>query len=162
MKGLARFIATGAYTGYAPLIPGTVGTLPAVALAPVLAALTMGATAAHMFVLAVIIAVAIWAAHRTEAELGTKDPGAIVIDEISGYLVAVALLPATAGVLATGFVLFRLLDIVKPPPARRAESLGGGLGVVADDLVAGLYTNLLLRLMGSLGVPWLAGTAVAW
>jgi phosphatidylglycerophosphatase A len=79
-------------------------------------------------------------------ELGQHDPGVIVIDEVAGYLLAVALLPTTVTVLVVAFFVFRLLDILKPPPAAQAEALPGGLGVVADDLVAGLMTNLLVRL----------------
>lgn len=146
MKGLARFIATGAYAGYVPYAPGTVGTLVALPLAWVLGGLAEANLAAYWSVLGLIVAVSVWAAGVLARELGQHDPGVIVIDEVAGYLLAVALLPTTVTVLVVAFFVFRLLDILKPPPAAQAEALPGGLGVVADDLVAGLMTNLLVRL----------------
>jgi phosphatidylglycerophosphatase A len=88
----------------------------------------------------------VWFADRAEPVFG-RDASKIVIDEFAGFVIAVLLLPKTLLVYAVAFLLFRVMDIVKPFPARRAESLPGGLGVVADDLVAGVYTNILLRLM---------------
>jgi phosphatidylglycerophosphatase A len=72
--------------------------------------------------------------------LGGKDPGAIVIDEVAGMTLSVLALPLTPAVLAVAFVFFRVFDVVKPPPARGSQSLQGGVGVMADDLIAGLYT----------------------
>lgn len=95
-----------------------------------------------------------WAAHRAEPLLGTKDPGAIVIDEVAGMTLSVLGLPLTLPVLAAGFVLFRVFDIVKPFPARASQRLRGGVGVMVDDLIAGLYalaTLAILRLL--LGWP---------
>ena len=96
----------------------------------------------------------IWAASRVERVVGTKDPGIIVIDEVAGMLLSVLTLPRTIPVLITAFVLFRLFDIWKPFPARESQSLTGGLGVIVDDLIAGLYALVLI--MGArmfLGVP---------
>lgn len=87
-----------------------------------------------------------WAAHRAEPLLGGKDPHAIVIDEVAGMTLAVVAFPLTPPVLAVGFLLFRVFDVVKPFPARLAERLPGGIGVMADDLVAGLYA------LGALGL----------
>jgi len=104
--------------------------------------------------LAAVVAVGIWASHRVEEVLGRKDPGVIVIDEVAGMMVAVLLLPRTPGVLLWAFLLFRLFDIWKPFPAREAQALRGGLGVVVDDLVAGVYALVLI--MGArmlFGVP---------
>ncbi|HSE93487.1 MAG TPA: phosphatidylglycerophosphatase A, partial [Methylomirabilota bacterium] len=91
-----------------------------------------------LFFVAVTLA-GIWAAHRAERLLRAKDPGAIVIDEIAGMTLSVLVFPITPGVLVAAFVLFRLFDVVKPPPARASQQLGGGIGVMIDDLVAGLY-----------------------
>ena len=77
----------------------------------------------------------------------------IVIDEVAGYVVTVALLPASVAVLAAGFFVFRLFDVVKPPPVAQLERLPGGLGIVADDLAAGLLSHVLLRVVMALG--WL-------
>jgi phosphatidylglycerophosphatase A len=94
--------------------------------------------------LAAVVAVGIWASRRVEEVLGRKDPGVIVIDEVAGMMVAVLLLPRTPGVLLCAFLLFRIFDIWKPFPAREAEAMRGGLGVMVDDLIAGVYALVLL------------------
>jgi phosphatidylglycerophosphatase A len=94
--------------------------------------------------LAAVVAVGIWASRRVEVVLGRKDPGVIVIDEVAGMMVAVLLLPRTLGVLACAFLLFRFFDIWKPFPAREAQALRGGMGVVVDDLIAGAYALVLI------------------
>jgi phosphatidylglycerophosphatase A len=130
--------------------PGTVGsfiTLLALWLIPV-TRLALAGT------LVVVIAAGIWAASRVERALGTKDPGLIVIDEVAGMLLSALLLPRTLPVLATAFLLFRLFDVWKPFPASQSQSLAGGLGVVLDDLIAGVYA--LVVVMGAralFGVP---------
>ena len=96
----------------------------------------------------VIVVLGIPAADHMERSLGTSDPGKVVIDEIAGYLLAMAGSPVAAGHIIAGFFLFRFFDIVKPPPVRQAERyLRGGLGVVADDLLAGVYAWICLRLL---------------
>ena len=127
MTRLALLIATAGGAGWAPLAPGTVGS---------------GLTA-----------LGIWAADRAEQALGRKDPGAIVIDEVAGMTLAVLPFPPTWPVLATGFVLFRIFDIWKPFPANDAQRLPGGLGVMADDLVAGLYALLVVAALRA-GLEW--------
>ena len=98
--------------------------------------------------------VGIWAGGRVERALGKKDPGVIVIDEVAGMLLAVLLLPRTPVVLLTAFVLFRLFDIWKPFPARESQALTGGLGVMVDDLIAGVYALVLvLGARALFGVP---------
>ena len=153
MNAVARWIATGFYTGYAPVASGTVGTLPAVVFAPALASLAGIHTIAYLAALAAIIALSIWSANAVAGQVGLRDPSIVVVDEVAGYFVAVAFLPATAPVLVAAFFLFRLFDIVKPPPARQAEGLHGGLGIVADDLIAGLFANLALRAAALAGLP---------
>jgi len=148
---VARFVATGAFVGYAPVAPGTVGSLVcAAALWAALPEVTLGSPAHAIWIFGVslgaFIAMAVWAARAAEGFYGT-DSSRIVIDEFAGYIVAIALLPKSLMVYAAAFLLFRFLDIVKPFPAARAESLGGGWGVVLDDLVAGLYANVLVRVM---------------
>ncbi len=138
---VATVLATGFGAGYSPVAPGTAGTLVAVPLALLLPAGAIAQAAA----LAAVIAVSIWAADVTARRVGLKDPGLIVADEIAGFFVSVAFLPPTTTTLVAGFLLFRLFDIAKPPPCRQAEALPGGLGVVADDLLAGVYANLVLR-----------------
>lgn len=104
--------------------------------------------------LIVSIALASWFCGRAEKALGSHDDPRIVLDEVVGYWVAVAFLPRTSHMLLAGFVLFRVLDTVKLPPYRWLERLPGGLGVVADDVGAGVAVNLLLRALSGYW-PWL-------
>ena len=92
----------------------------------------------------VVTLVGTWAAHVAEPVLGKKDPGAIVIDEVAGMTLSVLVLPLTWPVLLVGFVLFRIFDIVKPFPAGRLQALPGGVGVMIDDLIAGVYALAVL------------------
>ena len=104
--------------------------------------------------LVAVVIVGTWASNRVEDVLERKDPGLIVIDEVAGMMVSVALLPRTALVLFCAFLLFRIFDIWKPFPAREAQALRGGIGVVVDDLIAGVYALVLV--MGTrmlFGVP---------
>ncbi len=89
-------------------------------------------------------ALGVYSAGRAAPEWG-EDPGQVVIDEGVGFLFAVAFLPPSAGTVIAGFFVFRAFDIVKPPPARQLEALPGGWGIVADDMVAGLYSNAVIR-----------------
>ena len=99
-------------------------------------------------VIVAVIALAVWLANSSEKLLGRKDPGCIVIDEIAGMLVTLAGLPFTFFTAATGFVLFRILDIFKPFPIRMLERrVPGGAGIVIDDIVAGIIGNIALRMM---------------
>jgi len=94
-----------------------------------------------------------WAADVAERALEVKDPGAIVVDEVAGMTLSVLLVPLTPAALVAGFVLFRIFDVAKPFPANVAQRLPGGVGVMLDDLVAGLYALLLLLLARWIG--WL-------
>ncbi|HXG16926.1 MAG TPA: phosphatidylglycerophosphatase A [Calidithermus sp.] len=133
-------MATAGGVGYAPVAPGTAGSLLA---AVVLGLWPFSRAALVLFFVAVTLA-GLWAAGRAERALGGKDPGAIVIDEVAGMTLAVLGVPITPLTLAVGFLLFRLFDIVKPPPARAVQRWPGGPGVMADDLVAGLYALAVL------------------
>jgi phosphatidylglycerophosphatase A len=140
---LAMFLATGFGAGYAPIAPGTWGSLPGLAFA-----WGLNRCAGHWAVLAgasFFALAGVWAAGRAEALLGEKDPGCVVVDEIAGQMVALLFLPATAGVLVGSFLTFRVLDVWKPWPARRLEDVSGGSGIMADDLMVGLYANLILH-----------------
>jgi phosphatidylglycerophosphatase A len=126
--------------GYAPVASGTVGsfvTLVAIWLLP----LTPLRIAVALVVVTVI---GIWSGSRVERVLVRKDPGVIVIDEVAGMLLSVILLPRTIPVLVAAFLLFRLFDIWKPFPARESQALTGGVGVMVDDLIAGVYTLILI------------------
>lgn len=137
---LVVVIATGAYLGYVGPAPGTLGSLLGLFL---LWPLSPGTT--QVLVTLVLIGVGLVVAGRAAKVMGAQDPSAIIIDEIAGIAVATALLPPRVLERAVAFVLFRLFDITKPFPARQLERLSGGLGIVGDDLVAGLYANLLVQ-----------------
>lgn len=132
-------IATGIYVGYVPPVPGTLGSLLGLVL---LWPLRPGL--AQVLVTVFLIGVAIMMADRAARIIGGQDPSAIVIDEIAGVAVATLLLPPTLQERVIAFVIFRVFDVIKPFPARHVERLPGGSGIVGDDLIAGLYTNLLM------------------
>jgi phosphatidylglycerophosphatase A len=137
------FLATGGGTGKIPVAPGTFGSL----LGLLLAWCVSGWHAGLLTLFALVFGgLAVWVAHQAERILGTKDPGAIVIDEVVGMLVAclgLSLTPASAVIL---FILFRLFDISKPFPVGWLDRrLSGGVGIVADDVAAGILYNLLYR-----------------
>ncbi len=142
MRFLAQAVATGLFVGYVPLAPGTAGSL----LGALLYHLVPGS---ETWVLAPVVlalfGLGVWAAHRTEKETGERDNPIIVIDEIVGVLVTLAFIEKRVIWLAIGFLLFRLFDILKPPPVRQAERISGGWGVMLDDVVAGVYGALSLQ-----------------
>lgn len=139
---VALALATVGGAGYAPVAPGTVGSLVTVLILWLVPFSPVGLI---LFFLVVTV-VGTWAAHRAEAWLGAKDPGAIVVDEAAGMTLSVIALPLTPAVLAAGFVLFRVFDIWKPFPARTSQRIKGGVGVMVDDLIAGLYALVVLLL----------------
>ncbi len=140
---LAVLAGTGLYTGYFPVASGTFGTLVGV----VLFILISGSPPLFYWtVVLVVVAAGIWSAGRCERIFGQKDSSQVVIDEIAGYLVAMFAVPAKPGWILAGFVLFRVADVIKPPPAGYADrEMKGGTGVMLDDLVAGAYTWLALQ-----------------
>jgi len=148
VRSFILFLATGAYSGYVPVASGTVGSL--VALPLIFLSLHLW----HLFpVLQVIVLVlaiigACWVAGAAEQYLREHDSGKIVVDEIVGFLTATALLELTWQRLIIAFFLFRLFDILKPPPARYFDQhVPGGAGVVLDDVCAGIYANLIVRVL---------------
>jgi len=150
---LARLIATGLFLGYSPVAPGTAGALGCAVLAWYVlpgGALSWQVVALTLLSALAFMAVAVSVSTEAERVLG-HDSSRIVVDEFAGLLVAVLFLPKSPFVYAAAFVLFRLADILKPFPARRAESLPGGVGIVADDVVAGVYANALVRIMIAAG-----------
>ena len=142
---LALAIATGLGAGYVPVAPGTAGTVIAVPLFWGLSHLSAWEQLATTSAFALL---AVWAAQRAGKRLGDPDDPRIVCDEIAGFLVTLALLPATPRVLALGFVLFRALDQLKPWPASHFDRrVKNGWGNVLDDVVAGLYGRACLGLL---------------
>ena len=140
----AVFLATGGYVGHIPLAPGTFGSLIGLPLCFLLAKIQLSAA---IIAVLLIIALAIWISNVAERTLERKDPGCIVIDEIAGMVVTLIGLPFNLTTATIGFILFRILDILKPFPIRILDKrLPGGLGIVADDVVAGIFANVLIRI----------------
>ena len=128
--------------GYFPLAPGTFGSAVGVVIF-----LLLKWWVAQVVAIILITGLGIWAASRTERVLALKDPGIVVVDEVAGQMIAllpVSLFRLDAIWIIVLFVLFRAFDIIKPYPARRCESLPGGVGIVTDDLVAGIYAGLVV------------------
>jgi phosphatidylglycerophosphatase A len=160
----AYVIATSLGLGYLPKAPGTWGSLFGLLLgwlAMVMASWTrnpwLNFAETDLALVVIVSMVGVWAADRVAAHLGSEDPQIVVVDEVAGQLIAYLAL-ATAGTFAVswkylllGFILFRGFDIWKPFPARQAESLPGGLGIMADDWIAGVYAALLLLLARHFG-----------
>lgn len=151
MTRLAVVLATAGGAGYAPIAPGTAGS----AVGVLLYFLTWQWTLAGQLLLLLLVSVVgVWASSVTARHLQRDDPGPVVIDEVAGQLLTLVCTGGSAAGLLVGFLLFRVLDIVKPWPAGRFESLHGGWGIMADDLMAGLYGRLLMFAVFALAPEW--------
>jgi phosphatidylglycerophosphatase A len=153
MRRLALFIATFGYLGYAPVAPGTFGSAAGLAVFYLLR--SAGSTAVEVGAIAALFAVGVWAGTVAEHHFGGVDPGPIVLDEVVGMLITLWLLPVNGTGAFVGFLVFRVLDVVKPFPSARFEKLPGGLGVMADDGMAAIYGNLAMRGIIALAPGWL-------
>lgn len=140
---LARFFATGFFAGYSPVVPGTAGSLVGLIIYAV-----VRTDDAIVFAVLTLIAfiIGVFTSSKMEKHLG-DDPPVVVIDEIVGMWISLFLLPKSLSVALSSFVLFRVYDIVKPPPARQLEHLMNGWGIMLDDVAAGIYANLTVRLV---------------
>jgi len=143
MKKLALLVASCGGMGYAPFAPGTVGA--AVGLIPVF--LLVRHPALYGVTVIVLFFVGVYASTIAETVLGVKDSPRIVIDEAVSTMITFAFLRLTVAGVIIGFILNRVLDILKPFPARSIQSARGGWGVMLDDVVSAVYSNLLLRLI---------------
>lgn len=147
MKSLSLAVATAFGAGYVPFAPGTVGS--AVGLV-VYYAVRAGSQAAgqpwlELAAIVLVYLIGAWSATTAEAHFGHIDPGPVVIDEVLGMLVTLAFLPVSLTGALVGFVLFRVFDVIKPPPCNRLEALPGGWGVMTDDLMAAVYAWLCMQ-----------------
>jgi phosphatidylglycerophosphatase A len=154
MTQLALWLATVLGIGRIPFAPGTWGSIPGVLLALWLHHLGVSWWV-EAGVIVVLFAIGTWAADEAERFFQLTDPGPVVIDEVVGMLVTVAFLPVNATGAIVGFLVFRVLDIIKPPPARNLEALHGGLGIMADDVAAGVYGQIIMRLLIWMLPTWL-------
>ena len=144
------FIATGFFSGKIPFAPGTFGTFAAIPFALVF--LIIPASFYGVYIVALILS-AIYFADKAEKIIGKKDPGCIVIDEIAGYVVALSIVPVNIYTLAAGFFIFRFFDIIKSAPVKYFEdNFSGGAGIVLDDIMAGILTAAVLKIIYLSGI----------
>ena len=139
------FFATCGYVGYAPAAPGTFGS--AAGLAVFAAVRASGSTFVEVAVILGLFAIGVWSAAAAERYFDRVDPAPVVMDEVAGMLITLAFLHVTFTGAIVGFLIFRVFDVIKPWPSGRFEKLPGGLGVMADDGMAGIYGNLLMRVL---------------
>ena len=144
---IKELLFTGFYSGYSPVAPGTMGTLVGMAIY-VLLAVIFGRENI-LWINLVLVALLAWPAIRLgdsgEEFFGVKDAQQVVLDEMMGYWITMLFLPFNWKLALAGFILFRFFDILKPPPARKLQDLKGGLGIMIDDYIAGLYGCILLN-----------------
>ena len=146
MKHFVLILATGFGVGYSPVAAGTLGTLIAI---PVYYFLSNISSPIYEITLVGFFFLSVWISESAEIFFGKKDDQRIVIDEIMGFLITMLWVPQTAILMVIGFFLFRFFDILKPFPIRRLEKkLKGGYGVVLDDVMAGVYANIALQVIG--------------
>ena len=152
MKQIYKTIATGFGSGYAPLAPGTAGSILACLLLWGATFLIEDFQRLHLFFLGIIIIftfLGVWAAKKLEKDWG-KDPSKVVVDEMVGQWINLLFIPITFQNIILGLIIFRFFDIVKPLGIRSMESCKNGWGVMLDDILAGIYGNIVLQLIGSI------------
>ena len=138
---LARVIGTFGYVGHFPVAPGTAASAIGVGLAFLLRDMPV----IYVVVAVVLTGIGIIAAGIVEKQEGKKDPGCVVIDEVAGMMVALFGIPLSWPAMLVGFFLFRAFDMFKIYPANKLEDMGGGFGIMADDIAAGIYANVTLQ-----------------
>lgn len=153
-------LTTAGGLGMAPIASGTFGTLPGLLLAPVIHLLPGWPLRAAALAGLGLIAVPI--ASWGERFFGEKDPGEVVIDEVVSMPLTAAFAPLSLIYLFVGFLLNRVLDIIKPPPARQAQALRAGWGIVVDDLISGVYAGLLLWVVHRYAGAWIGANLPGW
>ncbi len=149
---IIKFLASGFFTGYFPVAPGTIGSLVGILVCFFLQDIPF---TTYAIVVILILIAGIYISGEAEKIYQAKDSSHIVIDEIAGILFTFIYLPKGIGFLLAGFLVFRFFDILKPFPIRLIdEKIEGGWGIMLDDVLAGIYANILIRLIGW-GTGWL-------
>lgn len=138
---VARIVATFGYVGHFPVAPGTLASAVGVAIAYSLRSFPLW----YLMIALGITILGFLAAGIVEKAEGKKDPGCIVIDEVAGMMISLFGLPLDLKVMVVGFFLFRAFDMFKIYPANKFEDMGGSFGIMSDDIMAGIYTNLVLQ-----------------
>jgi len=139
--------ATALGSGFTPAAPGTAGSILGILI---FWFIPLG-TALQIFITAVILIIGVWSSGFVEKEKG-KDPQIVVIDEVAGQWTALLFIPKEINWFIAAFLLFRLFDIAKPFPINRSQNLGGGWGIMIDDIIAGIYANVILQIGLLLGI----------
>jgi len=147
-KLIIKSITTFFYVGYLPLIPGTFGSLAGVFVY----FLVKKSLFFYLGVLSIFALLGLLFGAKAEEIFKRKDARVIVIDEVVGMLLCLLFMPYHIKLVVMAFILFRILDALKPFPAGRLEKLKGGLGIMGDDIIAGLYTNIILQLVLRLAI----------
>lgn len=137
-----KLLGSGFYSGYSPFISGTIGSLVAIGFFMI-----PGFEQLFIIIPAIIIffVYGVFVGDKFEIQYG-KDPAECTIDEFVGTWISLIALPKTIWILMAAFILWRILDIIKPPPARNLEKIKGGLGIMLDDVVSGAYTLIIMHL----------------
>ena len=144
MKKAINLLATGFYSGYAPYAPGTAGTVVGLVILGLVMVLGL-VNVVQVPLIFIVVVFGTYIAHQAEKYYDRKDPQEVVIDEIAGFIVAMAGL--SINLLIPAFILFRLFDILKPGPLKESQKLRGGVGIMVDDVGAGIAANILLRII---------------
>jgi phosphatidylglycerophosphatase A len=145
MNRLILILATGFGVGYSPIAPGTLGTFIAI---PIYYFLSEISSPIYEITLIAFFFLSVWISENAEVSFSKKDDPRIVIDEMMGFLITMLWISKTLSFIIMGFFLFRFFDVLKPFPIRRLErGLKGGFGVVLDDVMAGVYANIVLHLV---------------
>ena len=145
MKILTRLISSVFFVGYSPYAPGTIGTLAGLGLYWILS--RHCSSGLYFLILGLLFITGILIGKKAEEVFEKKDCRKFVLDEVFGILIALAMVPFGLFYIITGFILFRVFDILKPFPAKSLEKLPYGWGVMLDDAAAGIYTNLALQII---------------
>jgi len=157
VKSLSLAVATAFGVGYVPFAPGTFGSLAGLAVFAAVRAGSeaVGLPALELGAIVVVYLLGAWSSTAAEAHFGHIDPGPIVIDEVLGMLVTLAYVPVSLTGALVGFVIFRIFDVIKPPPCNRLEALPGGWGVMSDDLMAALYSYACVQGLAYAAPTWM-------
>lgn len=141
--GLARLIGSFFFLGRSPYMPGTVGSIGALALYYPL----RNNMPLHAITILIVFIVGTWSARKMCEKFSNEDPQEVVIDEVAGVLITLFLIPYSIIAMISGFFLFRLFDIIKPWPIKRLEPIKNGYGVMLDDVLAGVFANIVLQII---------------
>ena len=138
---IIKTLSTFFYVGYLPFIPGTFASIAAILLFYFI----KDNNSIHILLTLILIALGFLITGRAEKIFNKKDARCIVIDEVSGMLLSLIFIPSDIKLVIMAFILFRILDALKPLPSDRLQNLTGSIGIMSDDIVAGLYTNIILQ-----------------